>query len=405
MSFSTKISQCVKKFPSVLKRNSTTSPITRKNAAEPSLSLKKTISKDTVDLSNKASDIILDVQKFAEESPYLSNYLRFYDDYKYAASNSELFGINLIKVLEKEPHRAKEFEQIAKQITERMQQLQYVKESFPYAVKSFLDLYYHNSEAFRHVVKSEKLIDLFYLNGYQINKNISLNIIKEIEKSSSDPILGYYVQNSDNIYKSPEAIRQLSEFLSKNTTESALSVTRAVKHAGAFNHVELPKTLERQIKLINKILKPFTQKSGFSEYTHSYIMSDSKTTNLYDYINSKENLSLADAMQMMRFLPKPLQNKVIEMIKQTKIVDNRFKSTTFNPSFVEKWLGSCDFQTTIQHNINIPKGTQGCYVTGSATNPQHEFVINNVPKEFNFTDVIYDSKKNRFILSSDMRIL
>lgn len=405
MSFSTKISQCVRKIPSVLKRNGVTSPIARKNTTEQSLSLKKTISKDSVELSNKASNIILDVQKFAEESPYLSYYLRFYDNYKNTSLNLDYFGVNLIKILEKEPHRAKEFEQIAKQITERMQQLRYNKESYPNAVKNFLDLYYYNPEAFRHVIKSEKLIDLFYLNGYQVNKNISLNIIKEIEKGSSDPILGYYVQNSDNVYKSPVAIRQLSEFLSKNTTESALSVTRAVKHAGAFNHVELPQAMGRQIKLINKIFKPFTKKSGFSEYTHSYIMSDSETTNLYDYINGKKNLSLADAMQMMKFLPKPLQNKVIEMIKQTNIVDDRFKSTTFSPSFVDRWLKNCGFQTTIQHNINIPKGTQGRYVMGSVSNPQHEFVINNVPKEFNFTDVVYDSKKNRFILNSDMRIL
>ncbi len=214
-------------------------------------------------MSNKASGIILDAQKFAEESPYLSNYLKFYDDYKCAVPNSDFFGINLIKVLEKEPHRAKEFEQIAKQITEKMQQLNYPKSCVNAGVKNLLDLYYYNPEAYEHVIKSKKLIDVLFLNGYQLNKNISVDMLKEMEKGSSDLILASYVENSDNVYKSPKAIQQLREFLSQHKTEKALSVSRGVRHTGAFNNVELPESMTKTIKLINKMLMPFTKKQVF----------------------------------------------------------------------------------------------------------------------------------------------
>lgn len=395
----TRIASKVIKLPSVLKPKKVT------NTAPVSVpSLKPELARDTVELKNTVAEVF-DVQKYAQQSPYLSAYIKFYDNYKNVNFNLDFLGVNLIKILEKEPQRTKEFECIAKEISERMQQLKYSEASRPYAVKNLLDLYYHNPEAFKQVMKSEKLIDLFYINGYQLNRNISLNALKEMEKGASNDVLAYYVANSDNVYKSPETIKQLSEFLSKNTTEGVINVTRAVKHAGAFNQVELPKSMGREIKLINKILKPFTKKADFSGYTYSYMMSGSKATNLFDYINGKENLSLADAMQMMKFLPNHLRKKVLEMIKETKIVDDRFKSTTFNPAFVDRWLKNCNFQTTIQHNINIPAGTQGRYVIGDTCNPQHEFIINNVPKEFSFTNVVYDANRNRFILDSNMRVL
>jgi hypothetical protein len=117
---------------------------------------------------------------------------------------------------------------------------------------------------------------------------------------------------------------------------------------------------------------------------------------------NKETLTLADAMQVARFGDEKYIEKLSQLIKDTKIMDNRFKSLSFSRGFAEGWgYQHRGDNAIILQKATVKQGTQGVYHDGD--NDQMEFVLNNTTKQITFNDVVYDKAENVFRFNSTIQ--
>ena len=161
-------------------------------------------------------------------------------------------------------------------------------------------------------------------------------------------------------------------------------------------------SVERNIPGLDTLLNKF----GFE--TPAY------EKNIYDYIKSKDELSLADAMLMMKYVDKTTQKEILELIKKAQIKpDGRFKSTTFSRDFARSWIGTCSNyaakdQPKILAKLNLEEGCEGYFVQGSncgaitGGNGQCEFILNNKATHMTVKDVTFDPEKNIFNIEYDV---
>ena len=91
---------------------------------------------------------------------------------------------------------------------------------------------------------------------------------------------------------------------------------------------------------------------------------------------------------------------LLSQIKGTKIIDTRFKSTSFSEQFVDYWQKAVNNKEAItrKEKLTVKKGTEGVY--DSSGTFQAEFIINNKPKLFTYTNAIYYENTNSFILEA-----
>ena len=166
-----------------------------------------------------------------------------------------------------------------------------------------------------------------------------------------------------------------------------------------FNSIKLDKNLRLKTKwyILKNIFK--ARKFQVHDYTGNYENYFAKRTDLFKYIMSRKDLTLADAMQVVKFGNKKYQNQIIELIRQAQIKDTRFKSLTFDSKMAESW-SAMDYgaNTGILHEISVGKDLEGMY--SPVTNSQAEFILNNNEKIITFQDVIYDKEKDIFKFKS-----
>ena len=207
-----------------------------------------------------------------------------------------------------------------------------------------------------------------------------------------------YVACSDKyLDKTSSAVRELSEDLSKCKLSTDVKLYRGEKTVGMFDSVAIDKDFAKQLRQLLEANKDKAKNMKVSKYTGMY--STGTSTSLYDFLSSKETLSLADAMQLAKFGDETLVNELIKRIKTSKIIDERFKSLSFDKGMAGGWMShNSGDNTTIIQNATVKQGTQGGFHNGS--NAQYEVILNNTPKEITFPEVVYHKDGDYFELGS-----
>lgn len=210
--------------------------------------------------------------------------------------------------------------------------------------------------------------------------------------------LGDYVEFSDSFVKPSEFSKMLSEDLAKHKLSTDVQLYRGEKTVGMFDTIGIDKDFEKQVrKLLNKN-KRKAKKLNIVEYSGLY--SDMDCKNLYDLMNSKTVLTLADAMEIARFGDKKYIEELTKRIKDAKVIDTRFKSLSFDRGMAEGWASHPEAKnTTMIQNATVKKGTQGGFDNFSI-NSQYEVILNNTPKEITTQNVVYDKETDTFLLDT-----
>lgn len=342
---------------------------------------------------------------FIKNSPLLQLYQK--------ACNSEFQNpyLEKINVLDGISYKdAVELEKIAQKIEEKLK-----KERCPRMserLKSLLDLYYLNPDAYNYAMKSDTLVEQFFKQNFSSKeciRNLTEASLKEIEAGIKTPITRLYVENSDSFIKNRENVGELRKLLSEHKISSEILVKRAERETGMFDGILLDdKGLCTKIKLANAVSQIKTKKATFSGFVRSYYKAaqESKLT-IYEYIKGKKDLTLADAMLMMPYLDEKTRKAVLDKITGTVIYDERFKSTTFSDAFPRKWLLCRNSQAKIINSITLEKGTEGRYIDvfepKSFGSSQCEFLLNDTKKQITVTGATYDPETNIFNISSRLK--
>lgn len=274
-----------------------------------------------------------------------------------------------------------------------------------------------NPDVYDYISKSEDLnIRLaFWGISDEIYKAPSVDMFTNITRAQTDlmqkgtniqgemdtrGLVSSYIDDSNEFYKNKENVKKLSEEFSKSTFKEDVDLYRGDQTVGMFDTISIDKEFEEQARQLLEKNKENAKKLRVSSYHGCYGVSPN--TNLYDLLNSKETLSLADAMQVARFGDDNFINEVIKKIQESKVTDTRFKSFSINKGFAEGWsyMHAGDNAKLFQ-KTTVKQGTEGGYVGGD--NNQYEVILNNTPKEFTFQKVVYNKEENRFELESTVQ--
>ncbi len=265
------------------------------------------------------------------------------------------------------------------------------------------DLYLSDKSAYNYAVNSPVLCSCFLQSAaFPASKNLGLNELKEIEKAciantSSNSYVKMYVIDSDFFRYGDE----LSDYLSEFKTDGDITVYRSERDTGMFENVPLKGSeIESRIREINEANKTVTSKEKVTPNSFTYRKHELDTVSLYDYINSKSELNLSDAMLMVKYADEDFERDVLAQIESCSIKDCRFKSASFSESFADYWKKVFNGKNTatVKEKITIKKGTEGVFCSGSTM--QCEFILNNKPKLFRYQKANYDRTSNTFILEA-----
>ncbi len=209
--------------------------------------------------------------------------------------------------------------------------------------------------------------------------------------------LGFYVESSDEFVNNATAVKELSEFLSKHKLSTDVLLYRGDKTVGMFDTIEIDKSLEKQIRQLLEANKQKALNTKVTGYTGRY--NCLSYTNLYDFLSTKETLTLADAMQVAKFGDDAFLKEVVNRIQNSRVMDTRFKSYSFDEGMASGWKDILSGgNTTIIQHATVKKGTEGGYIPSN--NGQYEVVLNNTPKEMTFTKVAYNKETDTFELGT-----
>ena len=269
------------------------------------------------------------------------------------------------------------------------------------------DLYFKDEKAFELVMNSPNLRDK-YIGSLAALDSIDLldfNSLVEIEKAykagtGSNSFLRDYVRDSDYFEKQ----EQLSEYISQFKIDGDITVYRADKGTGSFANVVLENdTLERKIRNIVKLNYFKTKQDMIITPSGKFSTYGEKAVSLYDYINSKDNLTLADAMLVAKYGDKNYIKQITDLIERSVVIDNRFKSTSLSETFVDCWCKDSNNKNSakIKTKMHVLEGTECVY--DSDNNYQAEFILNNTDKRITYQKASYDRKSNTFVLEATVK--
>ena len=263
----------------------------------------------------------------------------------------------------------------------------------------------YNPKSYEYIMKQKpQLVESW--GGWNVEppsstmlKNITPEQIQVMSENGFRGVkhLGEYVYCSDKFIDDSLAVRELSEALSKYKLSANVNLYRGDKTVGMFDNVSIDKDFATKIRQLLEKNKTKAKEVKITEYTGCY--EGSPTTNLYDFLSKKETLTLADAMQVVKYGDETFLKEVIERIQKSKVIDKRFKSYTFDKGMASGWRHvHAGDNTTIVQNATVKKGTQGGY--HSDNNGQYEVILNNTPKELTFPSIQYNKDTDSFILDT-----
>ena len=212
--------------------------------------------------------------------------------------------------------------------------------------------------------------------------------------------LSRFVESSDSFCRQPEDVARLSKYLSSNTITEPFTAFRAEKDTGMFSSIILDKSMARKVKFI--ALKNMFKARKVKVHEYNGTFENFNHTNLFSHIMNSKELTLADAMQVAKYGGEKYQQQIVDLIKNSQVKDNRFKSLTFDSKFAREWVETQDGHTKILHNMSVGSGLNGIYA--GVDNRQAEFILNNDDKVMRFQNVIYDPKRDIFCLDTSVSV-
>lgn len=339
--------------------------------------------------------------EYVKNSENLLLYLNDYSD-KITTTRNKSNYTNLIEVLPYE--QLEKLESVCNDIT---------KEGFT-AISAFANLYFENKDAYDYLMSSKILREHYFLSDFKTAKCdsslLTIEALKEIEKGYSEidkngrnRYIDEYVSNSNHfIGNTPQQEtnkKELSSYLSQFKVENSFSAWRKDSTPAMFEQKSIAKTeLEKITRDIVKLNYLRTKREMIVPSNGKFCESSfgKQKINLYDYIQSKSELTLADAMLVAKFGNQKFINLISEQIKKCLIIDDKFKSTSLSKDFVENWQEGAFCSTEIISKLEILKGCEGLYDAG--TTGQVEFILNDHQKVIRYTDVKYNKETNTFEL-------
>lgn len=246
--------------------------------------------------------------------------------------------------------------------------------------------------------------DLFLCIGNypeRVVDNMSLGTVKEIEKGiKHNYYYGEYTGNSDYFSRNEKKRKELSEFLSSQKLDDDITAYRGERSTWMFESVPVDKSLAKQVRLL-AFLNPDSRKTKIFPNAHMY--SSEQTQSIYDYLKSKDELSLADAMLVAKYGNGRFIKRLTEEINNAGIQDASFKSFTLDKNFASNWANNYGHITspTIVSKTVMKKGTQAGYDAHSGGR-QFEFVMNDNLKNMTFSNARYDKATNTFYMDSNV---
>ncbi len=348
------------------------------------------ISEYVVPTLNKLKTESPDKYQYLLGSSYLLEYLNKTVDYANDGTQSLIFT----KKLDEFPI----LESLSSHISEDL--------NYDYCFHMLLDLYERDEEAYNYAINSPILMDKFF-GDYDSKSCINVlnkNALVEIEKgfaanTSKNPQIISFVESSDD-FKEPDV---LSSYISQFKTDGEITVYRAERSTGSFEAVPInDDLLEKKIRAIVKLNYFKTKKDTIVPSSGKYSNFGAQHVPLYDYINSKKELSLSDAMLVAKYADKRYVDEILHLIENAELTDSRFKSTSFSERFVDSWMHDSDNKNVpkIKSKLTIEEGTEGVYV--SSANHQFEFILNDNEKQITYNKAKYDKKTNTFVLEGNV---
>lgn len=264
--------------------------------------------------------------------------------------------------------------------------------------------YIINSPAVRqnYVYSSGYSPDLFVcVSNYpeRVVDTMSLSTVKEIEKSIKHNYrYEDYSSDSDSFCRNEQLRKKLHDFLSSQIVEDDITAYRGERSTWIFDSIPVDKSLAKQVRLF-AFLNPDSRKTKIFPNTHMY--SSSQTQSVYDYLKSKEKLTLADAMLVAKYGSNGFRKRLVEEINKAHIQDDSFKSFTLDRNFAERWANNYSkiSSPTIISKTAIKRGNQAGYDVHSG-GEQFEFVVNDNLKKMTFSNARYDKDTNTFYVDS-----
>ncbi len=241
--------------------------------------------------------------------------------------------------------------------------------------------------------------------------NLDYNIIKEIEKGlNEDYDYSNYTEYSDGYKYDVQKRNKLNQYLSGQISKNDVTVYRGEKSAWMFESIPIDKEFENKIRFL-VFVNLSSRKDLLFPNDNKY--SSIPKQNIYDYINSKKDLTLADAMLVTKYGNDRFAQKIIDKINNAEIYDDNFKSFTLSKEFAENWAN----RKPIENDINGKKSEQmlsmvstttikaGNQMGYSAHSGQYEFILNNNNKKMTFSNAKYDKETNTFYFDSEIEVL
>ena len=263
-----------------------------------------------------------------------------------------------------------------------------------------------NPDVYQYLLKNpnkkyvgEKIADIRADFDGESIKSLTVAQLKAMDNKIKTSELEKYIICSDDFVLNKKDVAVLSETIAKYPLKADITAHRIERSTGMFDKVKLDKLTALKIKWLILLNFKKAKKIKISEYNGKYQQWASEKLSLYDFIMSKKELTLADAMQVAKFADEKFISKILELIKKTELKEERFKSFTLRRDFVEFWRDSSDTTSIIQ-TATIKKGTP-CTYSGIKTNArQCEIVTNNTPKNITFSNAVYDKEKDQFFVNS-----
>lgn len=284
-------------------------------------------------------------------------------------------------------------------------------------------LYANNKKAFDYVINSPVYSsDCYCASGYtkdlceyllsncrtEAIQSVNYNSVIEIEKGLTkdfDNIINSYKNCSDNFkIRMPEEAKELRDYLKNCINENDIIAYRGEKSSWIFDSIPIDKTMALKTKFL-VFFHPKSRKDVVFPNNKCY--SDTAKQSVYDYIMSKENLTLADAMLAAKYFGyKGFINSVTDKINNVAVEDSNFKSYTLSEDFAKRWAHKKNGELSndmlsIVTKTNIKKGNQVRYTYDKS---QYEFIVNDNPKIITFDNAKFDKDTNTFYIDSQLQI-
>jgi len=279
-------------------------------------------------------------------------------------------------------------------------------------------LYSNNTEVYEYVLNSPKIKEsVVYSSGYskdlcryicnlepRIVDCLSLNSIREIQKANAKNFdYSKYTSSSNSFLTKSDESDKMSAFLEQNVCEGSFIAYRGEKSSWMFDSIPLEdKMLEKRIRLM-AFLNPKSRKIKVFPNNHKY--DNSPEESIYDYINKKKNLTLADAMLVAQFGDKRYINLITDKINNAIVTDSHFKSFTIDKKFASRWARTKNgkMDSNMLSMISKTVIAEGNEVGYDSRSGQFEFIVNNNNKEMTFSNARYDRDTNTFYFDSVLK--